>query len=173
MALVVGRLGREDGEQELSLQYAPRPISKISKQMAFNLRGKKKHKKAASQDEASVVGLAFFSSGWAHYRVGRGSLRSEGPHSQPRKVLVFCGIDCLTFPNPPLGSFLHTLEGPSFRASQCIYAHRVLPHVLVFSVSIARLTTENKPITVPLRADFSPESPDLDLHVGPDFQGLR
>ncbi|XP_031244629.1 protein-glucosylgalactosylhydroxylysine glucosidase isoform X2 [Mastomys coucha] len=71
------------------------------------------------------------------------------------------------------GSFLHTLEGPSFRASQCIYAHRVLPHVLVFSVSIARLTTENKPITVLLQADFSPESPDLDLHVGPDFQGLR
>lgn len=71
------------------------------------------------------------------------------------------------------GSFLHTLEGPSFRASQRIYAHRVLPHVLVFSVSIARLTTGNKPITVPLRADFSPESPDLDLRVGPDFQGLR
>lgn len=71
------------------------------------------------------------------------------------------------------GSFLHTLESSSFRASQCIYAHRVLPHVLVFSVSIARLTTGNEPITVPLRADFSPESPDLDLHVGPDFQGLR
>ncbi|XP_026637307.1 protein-glucosylgalactosylhydroxylysine glucosidase [Microtus ochrogaster] len=71
------------------------------------------------------------------------------------------------------GSFLHTLEGPSFRASQCIYAHRVLPHVLAFSVSIARLTTGNKPITVLLQASFSPESPDLDLHVGPDFQGAR
>lgn len=71
------------------------------------------------------------------------------------------------------GSFLHTLESSSFRASQCIYAHHVLPHVLVFSVSITRLTTGNEPITVPLRTDFSPESPDLDLHVGPDFQGLR
>ncbi|XP_021501919.1 protein-glucosylgalactosylhydroxylysine glucosidase isoform X1 [Meriones unguiculatus] len=71
------------------------------------------------------------------------------------------------------GSFLHTLEGPSFRASQCIYAHRVLPHVLAFSVSIERLTTGNKPITVLLQVAFSPESPDLDLHVGPDFQGGR
>lgn len=102
------------------------------------------------------------------------SLRSGRPRSQPRKVVVSVVLRIyLIFPNPPLGSFLHTLESSSFRASQCIYAHRVLPHVLVFSVSIARLTTGNEPITVPLRADFSPESPDLDLHVGPDFQGLR
>ncbi|XP_029412679.1 protein-glucosylgalactosylhydroxylysine glucosidase isoform X4 [Nannospalax galili] len=71
------------------------------------------------------------------------------------------------------GSFLHTLEGSSFRASQCIYAHRVLPHVLAFRVSIARLTTRKQSITVLLRSAFSPESPDLDLHVGPDFQGVR
>ncbi|XP_012668808.1 protein-glucosylgalactosylhydroxylysine glucosidase isoform X2 [Otolemur garnettii] len=71
------------------------------------------------------------------------------------------------------GSFLHTLEGPSFRTSQCIYAHRTLPHVLAFSVSITRLSQGNEPITVLLRSSFSPESPDLDLHLGPDFQGAR
>lgn len=74
---------------------------------------------------------------------------------------------------PSLGSFLHTLEGPGFQASQYIYAHRVLPHVLAFSVSVARLTPGKTPITVMLQAAFSPESPDLDLHVGPDFQGVR
>nr|XP_035954142.1 protein-glucosylgalactosylhydroxylysine glucosidase isoform X3 [Halichoerus grypus] len=71
------------------------------------------------------------------------------------------------------GSFLHTLEGPSFRASQRIYAHRTLPHVMAFSVSITRVAMGNWPITVLLRSAFSPESPDLDLHLGPDFQGAR
>lgn len=69
--------------------------------MAFKEEEKKSMKKTTSQDEASVVGLAFFSSGWAHYTVGRGSLRSEGPHSQPRKVVVLCVLRVyLTFPNP-------------------------------------------------------------------------
>ncbi|XP_055436381.1 protein-glucosylgalactosylhydroxylysine glucosidase isoform X1 [Bubalus kerabau] len=71
------------------------------------------------------------------------------------------------------GSFLHTLEGPSFRASQRIYAHRTLPHVLAFSVSITRLAKGSWPVTVRLQSAFSPESPDLDLHLGPDFQGAR
>lgn len=71
------------------------------------------------------------------------------------------------------GSFLHTLEGPRFRASQRIYAHRTLPHVLAFSVAITRLAENKLPITVLLRAPFTPESPDLDLHPGPDFQGAR
>ncbi|XP_029412677.1 protein-glucosylgalactosylhydroxylysine glucosidase isoform X2 [Nannospalax galili] len=61
------------------------------------------------------------------------------------------------------GSFLHTLEGSSFRASQCIYAHRVLPHVLAFRVSIARLTTRKQSITVLLRYlhghTLTPEQP--------------
>lgn len=94
------------------------------------------------------------------------NVRLEAPAGTERLTETFT-LDTRT------GSFLHTLEGPSFRASQRIYAHRVLAHVLAFSVSIARLTTGSQPITVPLRADFSPESPDLDLHVGPDFQGLR
>lgn len=71
------------------------------------------------------------------------------------------------------GSFLHTLEGARFQASQRIYAHRRLPHVLAFSVSIARSAPGRWPVTVPLRSAFSPESPDLDLHLGPDFQGAR
>ncbi|XP_066220328.1 protein-glucosylgalactosylhydroxylysine glucosidase isoform X1 [Saccopteryx leptura] len=71
------------------------------------------------------------------------------------------------------GSFLHTLEGPSFRASQRIYAHRTLPHVLAFRVSITRLATASRPVTVRLRSAFRPESPDLDLHWGPDFRGAR
>uniref|UniRef100_A0A4W2IMD1 Protein-glucosylgalactosylhydroxylysine glucosidase n=1 Tax=Bos indicus x Bos taurus TaxID=30522 RepID=A0A4W2IMD1_BOBOX len=71
------------------------------------------------------------------------------------------------------GSFVHTLEGPSFRASQRIYAHRTLPHVLAFSVSITRLAKGSWPVTVRLQSAFSPESPDLDLHLGPDFQGAR
>lgn len=85
-----------------------------------------------------------------------------------------CELFCLPLPTPaPPGSFLHTLEGPSFRASQRIYAHRTLPHVLAFSVSITRLATGSWPITVLLQSTFSPESPDLDLHLGPDFQGAR
>lgn len=71
------------------------------------------------------------------------------------------------------GSFLHTLEGPSFQASQRIYAHRTLPHVMAFSVSITRVAVGSWPIMVLLRSAFSPESPDLDLHLGPDFQGAR
>ncbi|XP_008157850.2 protein-glucosylgalactosylhydroxylysine glucosidase [Eptesicus fuscus] len=71
------------------------------------------------------------------------------------------------------GSFLHTLEGAGFRASQRVYAHRRLLHVLACSVSIARSAPGSRPVTVPLRSAFSPESPDLDLHLGPDFQGAR
>nr|XP_026237697.1 protein-glucosylgalactosylhydroxylysine glucosidase isoform X3 [Urocitellus parryii] len=71
------------------------------------------------------------------------------------------------------GSFLHTLVSSSFQACQRIYAHRTLPHILAFSVSVARLDAGSSPITVLLRSSFSLESPDLDLHLGPDFQGVR
>ncbi|XP_069866044.1 protein-glucosylgalactosylhydroxylysine glucosidase-like [Dipodomys merriami] len=87
-----------------------------------------------------------------------------GPGEQPTATFV---LDTST------GSFLHTLEGLSFRASQRIYAHRTLPHLLAFTVSIERLAAGSPPITVLLRSAFSPESPDLDLHLGPDFQGFR
>lgn len=82
-------------------------------------------------------------------------------------------VTCLSSPLPSPGSFLHTLGDSHFRASQCIYAHRTLPHVLAFSVSITRLATGSWPITVLLQSAFSPGSPDLDLHLGPDFQGAR
>ncbi|XP_075401232.1 protein-glucosylgalactosylhydroxylysine glucosidase isoform X1 [Tenrec ecaudatus] len=71
------------------------------------------------------------------------------------------------------GSFLHTVESASFRASQRIYMHRTLPRVLAFSVSIERVAAGSQPVTVCLRAAFSPDSPDLDLHLGPDFLGAR
>ncbi|XP_037373210.1 protein-glucosylgalactosylhydroxylysine glucosidase [Talpa occidentalis] len=71
------------------------------------------------------------------------------------------------------GSFLHTLEGPAFRASQRLYAHRTLPHVLASSVSIARRAPGRGLVTVLLRSAFSPESPDLALRLGPDHRGAR
>ncbi|XP_036884364.1 protein-glucosylgalactosylhydroxylysine glucosidase isoform X2 [Sturnira hondurensis] len=71
------------------------------------------------------------------------------------------------------GSFLHTLEDSSFRAIQRIYAHRTLPHVLACGVSVTRLAPGSQPITVTLRSAFSPESPDLALRLGPDWQGAR
>lgn len=73
----------------------------------------------------------------------------------------------------PAGSFLHTVEDSGFRASQRIYAHRTLPHVLACSVSLTRLAAGSRPITVLLRSAFSPESPDLALQLGPDFRGAR
>ncbi|XP_068964070.1 protein-glucosylgalactosylhydroxylysine glucosidase isoform X2 [Petaurus breviceps papuanus] len=70
-------------------------------------------------------------------------------------------------------TFVHTLRGPDFLAAHRIYAHRVLPHLLVSSVSIGRLGSTSQPITVHLQADFTPHSPDLALHLGPDFRGSR
>ncbi|PNJ84714.1 PGGHG isoform 8, partial [Pongo abelii] len=95
------------------------------------------------------------------------NVRLEAPAGMGEQLTETFALDTNT------GSFLHTLEGPRFRASQCIYAHRTLPHVLAFRVSIARLAPGSGPITLLLRSTFSPESPDLDLHQGPDFQGAR
>ncbi|XP_069909684.1 protein-glucosylgalactosylhydroxylysine glucosidase isoform X3 [Oryctolagus cuniculus] len=94
-------------------------------------------------------------------------LPAAGPSSRPRRPggARDRGSRC--------GSFQHTLEGPSSRASQRIYAHRTLPHVLAVSVSLTRLATGHRPITVLLQSAFSPESPDLDLQLGPDFKGAR
>ncbi|XP_036151759.1 protein-glucosylgalactosylhydroxylysine glucosidase [Myotis myotis] len=94
-------------------------------------------------------------------------VRLEAPAGTREQLTTTFVLDTNT------GSFLHTLEGARFQASQRIYAHRRLPHVLAFSVSIARLAPGSWPVTVPLRSAFSPESPDLDLHLGPDFQGAR
>ncbi|XP_049748977.1 protein-glucosylgalactosylhydroxylysine glucosidase isoform X1 [Elephas maximus indicus] len=101
------------------------------------------------------------------------NVQLESPAESGEQLTETFALDTNTGDQGPalVGSFLHTLEGTSFRASQRLYAHRTLPHVLVFSVSIARVAAESRPITVQLRAAFSPESPDLDLHLGPDFQG--
>ncbi|KAM8813322.1 LOW QUALITY PROTEIN: protein-glucosylgalactosylhydroxylysine glucosidase [Rhynchonycteris naso] len=95
------------------------------------------------------------------------NVQLEAPAGKEEQMTTTFVLDTNT------GSFLHTLEGSSFQASQRIYAHRTLPHVLAFSVSITRLATGSWPITVLLQSAFCPESPDLDLHVGPDFQGAR
>lgn len=115
---------------------------------------------------------------WVHLTEGRGGLHS--PHRKARSFVNVLAVPawgrhatCLSCPLPSPGSFLHTLGTSRFRASQCIYAHRTLPHVLAFSVSITRLAVGTWPITVLLRSAFSPDSPDLDLHLGPDFQGAR
>ncbi|XP_074128610.1 protein-glucosylgalactosylhydroxylysine glucosidase [Sminthopsis crassicaudata] len=71
------------------------------------------------------------------------------------------------------GTFLHSLRGRDFWASHRIYAHRALPHLLVSSVSVGRAGPSSLPVTVPLRAEFRPHSPDLALHLGPDFRGAR
>lgn len=95
------------------------------------------------------------------------SVRLEAPAGSAEPLTETFVLDTNT------GSFQHTLEGPSSRASQRIYAHRTLPHVLAVSVSLTRLATGHRPITVLLQSAFSPESPDLDLQLGPDFKGAR
>lgn len=114
--------------------------------------------------------------------LGRGMLRThasplhrapEGAQGWGPQMRLTAGLSSQGCPVASPGSFLHTLEGPRFRASQRIYAHRTLPHVLAFSVAITRLAEDKLPITVLLRAPFTPESPDLDLRPGPDFQGAR
>ncbi|XP_045677096.1 protein-glucosylgalactosylhydroxylysine glucosidase isoform X1 [Phyllostomus hastatus] len=95
------------------------------------------------------------------------NIQLEAPEGTGEQLTTTFVLDTNT------GSFLHTLEGPSFRASQRIYAHRTLPHVLACGVSLARLGPGGQPITVMLRSAFSPESPDLALHLGPDFRGAR
>ncbi|XP_040826989.1 protein-glucosylgalactosylhydroxylysine glucosidase isoform X2 [Ochotona curzoniae] len=95
------------------------------------------------------------------------NVRMEAPPGSAEPLTETFTLDTRT------GCFTHTLEGPSSRATQCIYAHRTLPHVLVFSVSIARAAPGTHPVSVVLQSAFSPESPDLDLHLGPEFQGAR
>ncbi|XP_035885832.1 protein-glucosylgalactosylhydroxylysine glucosidase isoform X2 [Phyllostomus discolor] len=95
------------------------------------------------------------------------NIRLEAPEGTGEQLTTTFVLDTNT------GSFLHALEGPSFRASQRIYAHRTLPHVLVCGVSLARRGPGGQPVTVRLRSAFSPESPDLALRLGPDFRGAR
>ncbi|XP_073908322.1 protein-glucosylgalactosylhydroxylysine glucosidase isoform X4 [Castor canadensis] len=122
------------------------------------------------QDTLHVSGLYNGAAGGTHRAILPNPLntRMEAPAETGEQLTENFALDTNTG-----SSFLHTLEGPSFRASQRIYAHRMLPHVLAFSVSIERLAAGSWPITVLLQSAFSPKSPDLDLHLGPDFQGVR
>uniref|UniRef100_A0A670HNX9 Protein-glucosylgalactosylhydroxylysine glucosidase n=1 Tax=Podarcis muralis TaxID=64176 RepID=A0A670HNX9_PODMU len=71
------------------------------------------------------------------------------------------------------GTYIHTIQAPGYTAIHRIYAHQSLVHLLAFSITIQRSTLEGEPIIVNLQTQFTPESPDLDLHRGADFQGAH
>ncbi|XP_046300625.1 protein-glucosylgalactosylhydroxylysine glucosidase [Marmota monax] len=120
-------------------------------------------------DTLHVSGLYNGAGGGTHRAILPSPLnvKLEAPAETEKQMEETFALDTNT------GSFLHTLGSSSFQACQRIYAHRTLPHILAFSVSIARLDAGSSPVTVLLRSSFSLESPDLDLHLGPDFQGFR
>ncbi|XP_061465855.1 protein-glucosylgalactosylhydroxylysine glucosidase isoform X2 [Rhineura floridana] len=72
-----------------------------------------------------------------------------------------------------LGTYSHTIQASDCTATHRIYAHQSLVQLLAFSITIQRSALEGQPITVTLQTQFTPESPDLDLHRGPDFQGAH
>ncbi|KAM9147062.1 protein-glucosylgalactosylhydroxylysine glucosidase [Pangshura tecta] len=75
--------------------------------------------------------------------------------------------------NTRTGTFSHLLQLPGYTATHRIYAHHSLVHLLAFSITIKRLTTKGPPVTVQLQMQFTPQSRDLDLHKGQDFQGAQ
>ncbi|XP_024064067.1 protein-glucosylgalactosylhydroxylysine glucosidase [Terrapene carolina triunguis] len=75
--------------------------------------------------------------------------------------------------NTRTGTFSHLLQSPGYTATHRIYAHHSLVHLLAFSITIKRSTTKGPPVTVQLQMQFTPQSRDLDLHKGQDFQGAQ
>ncbi|XP_030340922.1 protein-glucosylgalactosylhydroxylysine glucosidase isoform X1 [Strigops habroptila] len=71
------------------------------------------------------------------------------------------------------GTFSHELQSTDYVATQQIYAHYSLLHLMVVSITIRRSAHSTQPITVQLHAPFEPKSQDLDLKQGPDFQGAH
>uniref|UniRef100_A0A8C3J9S5 Protein-glucosylgalactosylhydroxylysine glucosidase n=1 Tax=Calidris pygmaea TaxID=425635 RepID=A0A8C3J9S5_9CHAR len=71
------------------------------------------------------------------------------------------------------GTFSHELRSTDYLATQHIYAHHSLVHLMAFSITIRRLAPTTRPISVQLQAPFVPKSQDLDLKQGPDFQGAH
>lgn len=71
------------------------------------------------------------------------------------------------------GTFTHILQCPEFNVTQQIFAHRSHVHLIAFSIVITRSGASSQPITVSLQTAFKPESPDLSLQRGPDFQGAQ
>ncbi|NWW53981.1 PGGHG glucosidase, partial [Pedionomus torquatus] len=75
--------------------------------------------------------------------------------------------------NTRTGTFSHQLRSPDYVATQHIYAHHSLVHLMAFSITIRRSAPTTQPVTVQLQTPFVPKSQDLDLKQGPDFQGAH
>ncbi|NWS72479.1 PGGHG glucosidase, partial [Crotophaga sulcirostris] len=75
--------------------------------------------------------------------------------------------------NTRMGTFIHELQSTDYAATQQIYAHHSLVHLMAFRITIRRSTLTTQPITIQLQTPFVPKSQDLDLHKGPDFQGAH
>ncbi|NXJ68026.1 PGGHG glucosidase, partial [Rostratula benghalensis] len=75
--------------------------------------------------------------------------------------------------NTRTGTFSHQLQSTDYTATQHIYAHHSLVHLMAFSITIRRSAPTTQPVTVQLRTPFVPKSQDLDLKQGPDFQGAH
>ncbi|KAJ7420779.1 Acid trehalase-like protein 1 [Willisornis vidua] len=75
--------------------------------------------------------------------------------------------------NTRTGTFSHTIQSSGYVATQQLYAHHSLVHLMAFSITIQRLDHSTQPITIQLQTSFVPQSQDLDLTPGPDFQGAH
>ncbi|XP_042641242.1 protein-glucosylgalactosylhydroxylysine glucosidase isoform X2 [Tyto alba] len=75
--------------------------------------------------------------------------------------------------NTRTGTFSHVLQTTDYAATQQIFAHHSLVHLMAFSITIQRSAHTTQPITVQLQTPFVPKSQDLDLNRGPDFQGAH
>ncbi|NWV58499.1 PGGHG glucosidase, partial [Malurus elegans] len=71
------------------------------------------------------------------------------------------------------GTFSHTIRAPGYTATHQLFAHHSLVHLMASSITIHRLDGSTHPITVQLQSLFVPQSQDLDLTPGPDFQGAH
>ncbi|NWI53990.1 PGGHG glucosidase, partial [Calyptomena viridis] len=71
------------------------------------------------------------------------------------------------------GTFSHTIQSAGYVATQQLYAHHSLVHLMAFSITIRRLDSSTQPVTIQLQTLFLPQSQDLDLTPGPDFQGAH
>ncbi|NWV82173.1 PGGHG glucosidase, partial [Dasyornis broadbenti] len=71
------------------------------------------------------------------------------------------------------GTFSHTIQSPGFVATHQLYAHHALVHLMASSITVRRLDGSTHPVTVQLQSLFVPQSQDLDLTPGPDFQGAH
>ncbi|NXN14534.1 PGGHG glucosidase, partial [Indicator maculatus] len=75
--------------------------------------------------------------------------------------------------NTRTGTFSHVLQAAACTATHQLYAHHSLVHLMAFSITIQRSPHTTQPITVQLHTAFVPESQDLELSQGPDFQGAH